>query len=684
MRPSLIFVATLAIGFLFALCADSHAQNAGTVASPSPTPAVSAPARSTAISGNASQKEKPAEAPEQKLPPVVVTATRIEQPVSEVGTTTTVVESDQIESQKIQAVSDVLRQVPGVSVTQSGSPGTLTDVSIRGSTPSQTLIMVDGVELNSGNTGAFNIANLTTEGLDRVEVVRGAGGALYGSQAIGGVINLITAEGEGGPKANFTSEGGNRASQRQVLTVNGAEGRLGYSGVLSYFSTEGFQKTNDNSDNLSGAFRLDYHLDDDTTIRGFARYFRSNVSLVNLSNFAEAIDPNGHQREEFMLFNGVIEHRFNEHLSVRANAYFVRDDVRLNDLPEPSYPSTQIARIPDEIRGGNTEAVYTWAPSWRTVIGFDFKDRWARTYDLFSFPGFTSLTIFRAQRQEYAGYVEQEGSALDGRILGTAGFRADGNSQFGKEVSPSWSVVIPVKELNTNFRGSYSEGFRAPSFDELYFPFFGNPHLAPEISSEYDGGFTTQFAPWASFTGTYFSRRVHNLIVAVPVTPSPTFPFGSMAGNAGRVDVQGVELVPSLGPWNGFSLSGGFTILDETHVSLSPNTRPLRVPKKSAYGLAQYTRCGLFRESDSVALSLAYTFVGDRDDITTASTITSHDAYHRFDAAALYDGRIRWSIVSDEQVFARVQNLFDRHYSEAFGFPAPPVNFMAGIKADFD
>lgn len=682
MRPSRIFVSALATVFAFAFCANSRAQDGANAASPAPNPGASSPAQSPANSGKPS--EKTAQAPEQKLPPVVVTATRIEQPVSEVGTTTTVVESDQIESQKIQTVADVLRQVPGVFVTQSGSPGTVTDVSIRGSTPSQTLIMADGVELNNGNTGQFNLANLTTEGLDRIEVVRGAGGALYGSQAIGGAINLITAEGEGAPKASLLAEGGNRASERQVMTVSGAEGKLGYSGVLSYFSTEGFQKLNDNSDNLSGAVRLDYHLDDDTTLRGFARYFRSNVSLVDLNNFAEAIDPNAHQREEFMLFNGVIEHRFNEHLSARANAYFLRDDIRINDLPEPAFPSTQIARIPDEVRGGNTEAVISWVPGWRTVIGFDFKDRWARTYDLFAFPGFSSLSIFRARRQEYAGYVEQEGSALDGRILATAGFRADGNSQFGEEVSPAWSLVIPVKEINTSFRGSYSEGFRAPSFDELYFPSFGNAQLSPEISSEYDGGFTTQFAPWANFTATYFSRRVHNLIVAVPVTPSPTFPFGSMAGNAGRVDVQGIELVPSLGPWSGFSFSGGFTILDETHVSVSPNTRPLRVPKRSAYGLAQYVRRGLLREDDSVALSLAYTFVGDRDDITTASTITSHDAYHRFDATALYDGRIRWGIVSDEQVFARVQNLFDRHYSEAFGFPAPPVNFMAGLKADFD
>src|SRR5580704_15399866 len=147
----------------------------------------------------------------QQLPPVVVTATRIEQPVSEIGTSVTVVERNQMQSQQLQSVANVLEQVPGVTVMQSGSPGTVSEVFIRGADPTLTLMMLDGVEVNTGATGEFDIANLTTDNLDRVEVVRGAGGSLYGSQAIGGVINLITPEGEGPPKVSMLSEGGNRA-----------------------------------------------------------------------------------------------------------------------------------------------------------------------------------------------------------------------------------------------------------------------------------------------------------------------------------------------------------------------------------------------------------------------------------------------------------------------------------------
>ena len=178
---------------------------------------------------------------------------------------------------------------------------------IRGASPAQTLIMIDGVEVNTGATGGFDISNLTTDNLDRVEVLRGAGGSLYGSQAIGGVVNLITQEGEGAPKVSMLSEGGNRASERQVLTLNGAEGNLGFSGALVVFFYSRFSAVNDSSDNLSGAFRLDYHLDDKTTVRGFARYYRSNVSLADFTIFTGQLNPTAHQRGEFMLFKGEIE-----------------------------------------------------------------------------------------------------------------------------------------------------------------------------------------------------------------------------------------------------------------------------------------------------------------------------------------------------------------------------------------
>ncbi len=681
MRGARAFLPGIVIVLLIGAAQSGAAETAPEAAIPAatPTPSIAAPVTARPhASASPSPQATPSPSAARKLSPIVVTATRMDEPLAEVGTTVTVVEDKQIESQKIRQVGTVLQQVPGVAVAQTGSPGTVTNVSIRGASSSQTLILIDGVATNAGATGAFDIANLTTDDLDRIEVVRGAGGSIYGSQAIGGVINLLTREGEGPPKFSLLSEGGNGASQRQRATASGSYGNLGYSGAISYFSTDGFRPVNDGSDNLSGALRLDYHPCDDTTIRGFARYSRSKVELANFSIFSGiALDPNAHQRGEFMLFKGEIEHWFSTRLLGRASAFFVRQEIRINQTPFVGSSTIETDRVPDETRGGNLEALYTWASGIRTLIGFDFKDRWVRSLSEFSIPPFfSSVSLFRARRQEYAGYVEQQASFLDGLVLATAGFRIDGNSQFGTEVSPAWAVAIPIDDWGVTLRGNYSEGFRAPSFNDLFFPFFGNPNLAPEISSEWDGGFTKVFDEWGSFTATYFSRRVHNLIVAVPC---PTCLFGSQAGNAGRVDTQGIELVPSVTPLPGLSISGYFTYLDQ----ISPGRNPLRVPKYSASGLAQYVHEGLVNPRDRATLSFNYTFVGDRMDITPTSGIGNNPAYHRFDAVMSYAAGLRINRVRDEEVFVRINNLTDRNYHEALGFRAPPINFMAGVKVDF-
>jgi vitamin B12 transporter len=649
---------------------------------------VAAPPQLARAKSNEQAKSNQAAAsakPHRKLPKMVfvVTATRMEQPLDTVGTTVSVVGAHQIEEQQIHASGDVLRQVPGVEINQSGSAGNQTDVSIRGSSAAETLVLLDGVDVNTGTTGGFDIADVTSDNLDRIEVVRGAGGALYGSSAIGGVVNLITREGSGPLKLSYDGEGGNRATQRQAVTFDGADGRLAYSGALSYYSTTAFRPRNASFDNLSAVSRLDYHLSPDTKFTGFARYIRSNLSLVNFSDFLTPVDPNAHQRNEFMLYNGVVTHQFSDRLEGRMSVFFVRNDLRLNDTPFPANPNFERDRVPDETRGTNMELHYRWGEGFRSLAGFDFKDRWVRSAHLFDTvePPTQSFTAYHARRQEYAGYLEQEGRLFDGLMLVTGAVRVDGNSDFGVEVSPSWTVAIPLERWGVTLRGSYSEGFRAPSFNELFFPNFGNPKLNPEISSEYDGGITKTFGETASLTATYFSRRVHSLIVAEPCT---AFPGCVVAANAGRVDTQGVELVPAVQLMRGLAFSGNLTVIDETHVSSSPEIRPLRVPKYSAFALLTYARKALWSSNDAVSANLAYYFVGDRDDIDQlTATIHNHAAYNRFDLTMAYDAGMHFGRIRGEELYVRVQNMLDRHYAEVFGFPAPPVNFVAGVKVDF-
>jgi vitamin B12 transporter len=624
-----------------------------------------------------------------KLPDLVVTATRIPQPSSQIGTAVTVVHSQQIQDQKIQQTSDALREVPGVVVTQNGGPGTITDVSIRGSSTSEVLTLLDGVEVNNGGSGSFDFANLTTNNASRIEVIRGAGGSLYGSSAIGGVINQITEEGKGTPKFSLLSDLGNWGTERQVATANGAYGRLGYSGSVSYYSTQGFQE-NGQYDNLSLTSRVDYHLTNDTVLRGFARYIFADVGLPEFSNtdFGAPLDPTAHQRTEFMLYKGEVDSRLTDKLSVRMFGSFVRDEIRLNKVPSPGLPNSESDDIPDEIWGSNLEAIYRWFAGFDTLAGFDFKYRWERDSSNSFTPGFPpSAFVFAVDRKEYAGYLQQQGRFFHDHLLVTGGFRVDGNSQFGEEASPAWSVAIPFDQYGVILRGNYSEGFQAPTFDELYFPGFGNPNLQATTSSEWDGGIEKRFGELASITTTYFSRRIHDLVVTVPCTPTPgSCEFGFEPQNLGRADMQGVEVVPSIYPFRGFSLSGQFTALDSTHQPLISGLQPIRVPKHSASAVAQYKTHNLFTRGDQFTSALFYQFVGDREDLQTQPPFgtENHGSYQLFNLTLSYS--LANGIVphlSHEEAFVRIQNLFDRNYSQAFGFPAPPINFEAGIKMGF-
>jgi vitamin B12 transporter len=690
----LIFAGLLSVVLPYSSRAQPPTATAAPTASPTPTAPTKTKSQSAApppVGANPSPTPGSAgQTVPTKLPDLVVTATRISQPISQIGTTVTVIHSQQIQDQKIQQTSDALREVPGVEVTQSGGPGSITDVSIRGSSTSEVLTLLDGVEVNSGGSGSFDFANLTTDNTSRIEVIRGAGGSLYGSSAIGGIINQITEEGRGTPKFSLLSDGGNWATERQVATASGATGRLGYSGSVSYYSTQGFQPENGQYDNLSLTSRVDYHLTDNTTLRAFARYTFADVGLPEFSNTDPGAprDPTAHQRTEFMLYKGEADSHLTDKLLVRMFGSFVRDEIRINKVPSPGLPNSESDDIPDEIWGTNLEAIYTWFPGLDTLAGFDFKYRWERDGSSSTLPGSPpSTTVFAVDREEYAGYLQQQGRFFNDHLVVTGGFRVDGNSQFGKEVSPAWSIALPFDKYGLILRGNYSEGFQAPTFDELYFPGFGNPNLGPTTSSEWDGGIEKRFGELASITTTYFSRRIHDLIVDVPCTPTPgSCEFGIEPQNIGRADMQGVEVVPSLYPFKGFSLSGNFTALDSTHRPLITGLQPVRVPKHSASAVAQYKTHDLFRRGDQFTTALFYQFVGDREDLQTQPPFgtENHGSYQLFNLTLSYRlGNAVVPYMSQEEAFVRIQNLFDRNYSQAFGFPAPPINFEAGLKIGF-
>lgn len=619
---------------------------------------------------------------ERSLGTVVVTATRTAQPLEQATTSISVITADDIASRRGTAVTDALRDVPGVTVTQLGSTGTSASVLIRGADADQTLVLVDGVELNSPTLGEFNFGTLTTDNVERIEVLRGAGGTLYGSEAVGGVVNILTKAGEGPPRFSVTSEGGSGDTHRHRFAASGARGGLGFAGAVAYQTTGGFRPVNDDYTNVTGSLRLDAGLVERGTLRGFFRFQDSSLGLFNNLNFLVpfAPDPNARFSEERYLFKGEWEHQVLDALTYRIAGSVVHEAQTYTD-PDAAEFFTQRSEIPSQITSGEAQATYYAGAVGITTAGFEFKEKEARPKTwVVGLDGGLVEGRFSASRSIYAGYFQQQILLLDERLIGTGGFRVDADEGFGTEVSAAWSVGYEFREVGLRVHGGYSEGFKAPTFNELFFPLFGNPDLDAETSREYNGGVEQRL--WddiVTVDATYFDRRTSNLIQGVP---DPEAQGGFKAANAGRVDAGGVETGVTVRPWRDLAVRGSYMYLDFDVVGGAGTL--LRRPHNSMAASARYHRGGLLQDGDAVDLVTDVTFTGDRSDVepttfgvarNAASTVTDVAVTYAFSPPAAALERVA--------VFARVNNLFDRKYQEALGFPAPPLSAVAGAEVTF-
>jgi vitamin B12 transporter len=636
-----------------------------------------------------------------RLAPVVVTATRLPAPLETVTTSVSAITEEDIANRQSQTVVDALRDVPGVDISQSGSTGSTASVFIRGADADQSLILIDGVAVNSSTLGGFNFGNIMTDDVARIEVLRGAGGTLYGSEAIGGVINILTKKGEGPPHFSLLSGGGNIGTSSQLASVAGESGIVAYSASLGYLTTGGFRPINDDFSNLTNAVRIDVTPIEHGTLRGFWRVANSSLGLANNdigAGLGSFLDPDARERDEFYLAKGEWEHAPTKQLSYRISGSYTRtvnvfsDQANAQEQSAPSFYAPYFVayfRVPNEIATGETQVNYAEDGVGISTVGFEFKEFSGKLKSV-ALDG--TVDRFAHSRSNYAGYVQQQVCLFDDRFTAVGGFRVDGNQDFGREVSSSWSVGYLEDwgsggRWNTHVKGGYSEGFRAPTFNELFYPLSGNRNLVPEVSSEYDGGLEQHVGTtWLAVDGTYFTRRTTNVIQFAPVTqcPGANVPPGvSFAGcNLGRADVRGVETGVTLGPLAGVSARGTYSYLD---FDLLGGKKLLRRPHNRMATSLNYERAALLSSADRFDANVNVVFVGERTDIDPISfdPNATSAAYTRVDLALQYERPVPGHETSRIGWFARIQNLMDRKYEEVRGFPSPPVNVLAGARVTF-
>jgi vitamin B12 transporter len=617
--------------------------------------------------------------PPQPADPVVVTATKTETPASEVGAAVTVVTGEEIDTRRYPTVDEALRMVPGVEIRRSGSFGKTTSISIRGANPNQVQVLVDGLRVKSSTTGQAELSDLSPDLIDRIEVIRGPQSTLYGADAIGGVVNIITRRGQGPPSAWATQEVGNYDTLRSTAGVSGSLKIFDYALGLSRFESNG-QYKNDGVNQDSVNLRLGVSLPGQTTVSLATRWNRTNVGLPILfvgpfgsPNPIEPpiLDPNNRQESETWTVSlGVTSRPVSWWgTDLRLGRYWNKQ--AFIDLPDPfgclpdAFPFGPPCNFPGtfetdrrEVEWLNHFHIGTWSTS---TFGIEYRHEKANVQGTSSF-GPISETV--------SGLFQQQFRFFD-RLFMSAGVRVEDNNNFGDSVTERGSLAYHIKEWGTRIRGGAGSGFRAPTFNDLFFPGFASPDLKPEKSFSYDFGVDQNF--WSNRVRlglTYFQTKFTDLIVcceSIPVAPFVT------QTNVGRARSAGIEFTSEVDILDNLTASLNYTYTDTENILTD---RPLpREPHHRWNGRVAW---------EPIKRWLLWTEVH----AVTRQFDTNGDVYNtghtRVDLGATFRVLERWGHVKYVDLTGRIQNLLDEGYAEVRGFPALGITGIVGVRVAFE
>ncbi|HEX4498327.1 MAG TPA: TonB-dependent receptor [Thermoanaerobaculia bacterium] len=570
---------------------------------------------------------------------VVVTATLDGEDRRQTPASTTVLDQREIAARQANDLSTLLGTVPGLTLIQAGPAGQQTSLFTRGTNSNQTLLLWNGIQLNDPYFGGANWQFVPLDGVERVEVVRGPFSALYGSNALGGVVQVLTGTHQGG---TLNVEGGEYGYKRGGLAAGADAGPIRFD-LTGNLRRGGNEFVNDDFDSDEGVARALWSINPATSLGVLVR---GNNSQTGIPFSDGEVSPHReiswHEREvavPFQLTQG----------SWQVEAQASRTDFD-NAFRDPDDPFSQRSDTSSYAERGR--AVVSWHDDDNLRLAFGSEVE--RLNVTASSDGFTNLDA--AHQRTWAAFGE--GSWGAGPVRLDLGLRRDDNDVYGGKTSLRAGTVLKLAE-GTLLRASYGEAFRAPSLGELFFPGSANPDLKPEDSRSYEVGISQVTGGWRlNVTG--FENRLHNLI---------DFDLATFTeANIGRARTRGVEA--ETGYRKGIfdaELNATFLNTEDQDTGLEL----LRRPKRSA-NLILTARPGAF------TLNAVERYVGNRadaDPITFART--TNPGYTRLDLAA------RWRARTWLSPYARVENVADRRYSEALGFPSTGRTVIGGVSFNF-
>ena len=579
---------------------------------------------------------------------LVVTATRLPTPPERVGHAVTVVTAADIRRRQYRSLSAALQGVPGLHVSPSGGRGAQTSVFVRGAESDHVLVLVDGVETSDPASAGFDFGDFQLDDVARIEVVRGAHGAQYGSAAIGGVIHVITRRGAhaAAPALRGRVEAGSFGTEQAVFAASGGGGAFDYSANVSRLYSDGESFTprgpgyeRDGYERLAAGLNAGWRVSDATRFSLSSGYqdFSGDYDAGGGENPASSRRGHANRvalRLDGEYFDGLWKPRW-------SAAYFSRSvkernrGARANDSDGRRFKA-------------RWQNVFSFGARWRLLAGVESELEKARTGG-----GFSASARTRAAHAQLEFAPSPEMSVA-------AGWRNEDADDFASERSYSLSATwTPRRELRLS--AAYGTGFKAPSLADRFrdfpgFNFFSNPDLEPETSRSWEAGFDWSGRDWR-VGGVYFNNAIRNLIAA-------DASFTTLV-NRRRASIEGLESYLAWRPRETFEARLDYTLTsayDEDHRRLL--RRPLR-----------HATLGLWwRPWPDTSLHLQARHVGAKADFPRAGFgRVRKGGYSVFRLSVrhhLRDG-IHWLV--------RASNLFDKDYQPVDGFQGPGVEWFIGL-----
>jgi vitamin B12 transporter len=593
------------------------------------------------------------------LRPVVVTATRVPTPLAAVSSAVTVISGESLRVRGIRTVADALRDVPGATVVETGPYGSITSLFLRGGESDYAKVLVDGVAWNQPG-GAFDFAHLTTDQIERIEVVRGPGSVLYGSDAVTGVIQIFTKRGSGPGSIDAQLVHGSGATTHSTIDVAGALGRLGYAFGASHFRAEGMYRYNNEYRNSVGSAALRFTPDARTEANLTWRYGDDRYEFPT-NGAGEPVDSNQVSAARGPSVALEVARRLSAAVELRVQGALREQRTTFSDLPDSPGEDGAFTSL-DRIRRAGGGASATWRPARSTILtlGTEYEEERQRGRSLFEASFGTFPDSIRVRRTNLGSYAQALLGV--GRPLAvTLGARVDDNSKFGSQgtvrAGASWHI-----DPSTRLRGSIGTGIKEPTFFENFAAGFvtGNPNLRPERSASWEAGIE-HVVPGTSLSlaATYFDQRFRDLIVYDP-SRTPNYV------NIAEARANGAEVQLDYVVQRGVVASVGYTYLETRVVNGGGDptfATGKRLIRRPANALNARIRSPFGRGGTA---TLAVRFVGDRDDLDF-SPPGAHRVplppYTRVDGGVEYP--IRWGLT----VELRADNLFDDRGREIANFP---------------